>query len=121
MGSAPLLNYVFQTYLKEFVDLFIGDFNMTGLGSDTRTVNLPMTLHRTHGSTTITKAGPVGHEEGLDFVYRNAATLSDGSMATGVMIGRATVSVVPKPVSLSYEQAFDVSDHRPIMITIKGL
>lgn len=90
MGAAPLLNSVFQEYLKGVVDLFIGDFNMTGLGTDERTVNLPMRLHRTHVSTTITKAGPVDHDEGLDLVYRNAATLSDGSMATGVMVGRAT-------------------------------
>ena len=120
-GCAALLNSAFQTCLKDIVDLFIGDFNMTGLGTDPRTVNLPMRLHRTNASTTITKEGPVDHEEGFDLVYRNDATLSDGSMATGVMIGRAAVSVVPKPELMSYEEAFKISDHRPVMITIKGL
>lgn len=120
-GASPLLNYVFQQYLKDKVDLFLGDFNMTGLGSDPRTVNLPLTLHRTNTSTTITTSGPVSHQEGLDLVYRNGATLLvPGQAASGTMIGRAPVGVVPVPLN-DYKKAFELSDHRPIVVTIKEL
>lgn len=120
-GAPPLLNYVFQQHLKKEVDLFVGDFNMTGLGEDQRTVNLPMKLCETHTSTTITKSGPVQHEEGLDLVYRNKKTLLPPGVAVNhKMIGRATVGVVPVPGN-DYEKAFELSDHRPILITLKGL
>lgn len=74
-GMPALLNYCFQEILKGHIDLFIGDFNMTGLDEDTKKVSLPMTLFRTGGSTTYTKTGPVAHEEGLDLVYANPTTI----------------------------------------------
>lgn len=120
-GAAPLLNYVFQQLLKSEVDLFIGDFNMTGLSEYGNTVNLPLTLHRTHTSTTITEKGPVAHNEGFDLVYRNCTTLfAAGQAATATMIGRASVGVVPVPDN-NFVKAFELSDHRPIIVTLKEL
>lgn len=120
-GSAPLLNYYFQTALKNKIDLFIGDFNMTGLDTETSRVSLPLTLHRTNQSTTITASGPVAHEEGLDLVYIDAARIAPGLIVGGNQIGAAVVSVLPKPASMSYQEAFDLSDHLPILVRLKRL
>ena len=120
-GSAPLLNYCFQTLLQGKIDLFVGDFNITGLDEQTSKVSLPMTLHRTNASTTYTAAGPVAHNEGFDLVYVDAARIAPGTVVGGTQIGRAVVSVLPKPASLSYEEAFDLTDHLPVLVTLKHL
>jgi hypothetical protein len=120
-GSSPLLNYYFQTTLAGHIDLFVGDFNMTGVGGQTRNVQLPLTLHRTNTSTTLTEAGPVPHEEGLDLVYMDAARIASGTVVGGGQIGRATVSVIPKPANKTFPQTFELSDHLPVLVTLKGL
>jgi hypothetical protein len=120
-ATAPLLNYHFQRLLRGEIDLFIGDFNMTGIGPDPRVANLPMTLQRTNTSTTLTASGPVAHEEGFDLVYIDAATIAPGIAAQGTQIGKAFVSVIPKPDSVSYEEMYDLSDHLPVLVTLKSL
>lgn len=117
-GLPPVMWGAFQNVLGNHVDLYVGDFNMTGLGTQTAQ---PITLMRTHQSTTITDQGPVKHQEGLDLVYRNALRIGDASTAVNPMnglIGRATVSV-RNPTN--YVQAYEVSDHLPVYIEIKGL
>lgn len=61
------------------------------------------------------------HQEGFDLVYFNPKKLNTGTVVNKKAVGRATVEVVPKPDSMSFEDAFAVSDRRPILVTIKGL
>jgi hypothetical protein len=120
-GSAPLLNYCFQTYLHNKIDLFVGDFNMTGLDANPSGVNLPLSLFRTNSSTTITPNGPVQHPEGLDLVYGDGLRLANGAAVGPSQIGRANVSVVPLPPGVNFQDAYALSDHRPVLVTLKGL
>ena len=117
----PLLNQVFQTLLLDQIDLFISDFNMTGLDETPSKVPLPLTLYRTSSSTTYTKNGPVDHEEGLDLVYVDAARIAPGVAVSDTQIGRAVVSVLPKPSTISFEDAFNLTDHLPVLVTLKHL
>jgi hypothetical protein len=120
-GSAHLLNEAFQKYLEPYIDLFLGDFNLTGLDNLGGSIKLQPTLklHRTNQSTTISAAGPVGHAEGYDLVYRHKKTL--GGAASNKALGRAEVSVIPIPASMNYQEASKISDHRPILVTVRGL
>jgi hypothetical protein len=120
-GSPPFLNYYFQTFLNGKVDLFIGDFNMTGLEASPSKIGLPFTLHRTNQSTTISEQGPVNHAEGLDLVYIDGARIAPGITVSGRQIGSAVVSVIPKPDDVSFEDAFELSDHLPVLITLRKL
>lgn len=118
-GLPPLLWREFQKVLMDDVDLYVGDFNMTGLTEQSKD---PIVLHRTQQSTTITEDGPVAHKEGLDLVYRNTARLGDASSAvntSGSLVGKVRVSVLPP--GDDYKKAFAVSDHLPVYIEVKGL
>jgi hypothetical protein len=120
-GSAPLLNYYFQTFLKGKVDIFLGDFNMTGLEATPSNITLPLVLHRTNTSTTYTATGPVNHAEGLDLVYADATRIAAGTAVSGSQIGSAVVSVIPKPTTMTYAEAFELTDHLPVLVTLKSL
>lgn len=118
-GLPSLLWREFQKVLLDDVDLYVGDFNMTGLSEQTRQ---PLVLHRTGQSTTITEGGPVNHQEGLDLVYRNTVRLGDASSGVNTssnLVGRVRVSVLPP--GNDYKKAFAVSDHLPVYIEVKGL
>ncbi len=121
VGSAPLLNHVFQTFLQPHLDLFIGDFHMTGLDSGGVPIATPMTLRRTNASTTITPLGDVPHAEGLDLVYAGAMLTAAGAGVGGVALGRAQVSVIPFPPMMDHDYMHRLSDHRTVMVEIKGL
>lgn len=117
-GLPPLMWTAFQNVLGNHVDLYVGDFNMTGLGQQTAQA---ITLMRTHQSTTITPNGMVNHAEGLDLVYRNSLRIGDATTQVNAMnglIGRATVSVVN---TANFPRSYKVSDHLPVYIEIKGL
>ncbi|HVT93511.1 MAG TPA: hypothetical protein VHD76_11755 [Bryobacteraceae bacterium] len=117
-GLPPLLWNVFQPILYNHVDLYVGDFNMTGLKG--KAPITPICLHRTNQSTTFTKGGPVPHAEGLDLVFRNHLRIGDRAMPVQVddeFIGRATVQVIAPGGDL--DTAFDVSDHLPVYIELK--
>ena len=117
-GLPPLMWRAFQNVLGNQVDLYVGDFNMTGLGQQTAQA---ITLMRTYQSTTITSDGMVNHDEGLDLVYRNALRVGDATTQVNAMnglIGRATVSVRN---TANFARAYKVSDHLPVYIEIKGL
>jgi hypothetical protein len=115
----PLLWNVFQDILHPTVDLYVGDFNMTGLTPQTKQA---IALQPSGYSTTITKTGPTKHREGLDLVARNTVRLGDASSgvnANNGLVGRVNVQVVDP--GNDYKKAFAVSDHLPIYIEVKGL
>lgn len=117
-GLPPLLWNVFQPILYNYVDLYVGDFNMTGLKE--KAPLTPICLHRTNQSTTFTKGGPVAHQEGLDLVFRNQLSIGDLKVPVQVddeFIARATVQVMDPGAKL--DVAFDVSDHLPVYIELK--
>jgi hypothetical protein len=120
-GSAPLLNETYQRLLHGHVDIFLGDFNMTGLDTTPSRVPLPLTLRPTGGSTTLTANGPVPHQEGLDLVYMDSTRLGAGTVVNGNQIGNAYVCSLGKPNHLTYQEAYDLSDHLPILVTLKEL
>ncbi|WP_145962952.1 hypothetical protein [Mangrovicoccus ximenensis] len=117
---------MFQARLHGDLDLFLGDFNMTGLDRSGTPVDTPMTLFRTGQSTTITGTGPVPHQEGLDLVYAGTSIRSPGAVVDGVALGRAQTSVIPFPMSpggtpFGHDYMYRLSDHRPVLVELTGL
>ena len=115
----PLLWNVFQDVLHPSVDLYVGDFNMTGLTPQTKPA---IVLQPTGESTTITKYGSTSHSEGLDLVARNTVRLGDASSGVNTgngLVGRVQVQIVDP--GQNFAKAFAVSDHLPIYIEVKGL
>ncbi len=117
-GLPPLMWDVFQKILYNYVNLYVGDFNMTGLKEQAPIS--PICIHRTFQSTTITERGPVSHQEGLDLVFRNYLRIGNRAMpvqADDKFVARTTVQVIPPGDNLV--TAMEVSDHLPVYIELR--
>jgi len=142
MATAPTLFNAYAEVLRN-VDLFVGDFNYN---PDTRYSPAEcvgeVLLHKISGSTTIRDDGsPVQHTQGPDLVYRNKKTTTTlaGKEEKRVFHFGKKKGVRNKPLKVYVnricignaeiregdvdlgEELFRLSDHRPVVVTLRRL
>jgi hypothetical protein len=122
MGMAEPLWEAYKEQLADHVDVYVGDFNFPGTETSK---HAKVALVPTGTSTTFTKSGLVPHQEGLDLVFRNTDTIAPSKSQFGTL-GASYKAWLDVDVSLidafpTWEEAFEMTDHRPVIATLHGI